>query len=119
MKTTALVLALLLASLPAFATQGLDGKWTGSIDTPNGPVQLTYEFKSNGKTFTGSTVGPDGMPIPLENGKIDGNTISFSLTLNFGQPTTFNYTGVLAGEELTLHSEFMGQPFDFKLRKAN
>ena len=118
MKTRALVLALLLASFPAFAAPRLDGKWTGSIDTPNGPVQLTYEFKSDGTTFTGSTFGPDGMPIALENGKIDGDTISFSLTLDFGQPPTFNYTGVLAGEELTLHSEFMGQPFEFKLRKA-
>jgi hypothetical protein len=113
-----LACALLLASSSAFAA-GVDGKWTGSIDSPNGPVQVTYVFKAEGMKLTGTTTGPDGNVITLKNGKIEGNKISFSLDLDFGGgPTTFDYTGVVETDQLKLHSEFMGQPIDFTLKKT-
>ena len=116
-RTLALA-ALLLASAPAFAGVA-DGKWTGSIDTPNGAFPVSYEFKSDGNKVTGTTLGMDGMPIPLKNVKVDGNKISFSLDVDFGQgPTTFNYTGVISGGEMKLHSEFMGMPIDFSVKKT-
>ncbi len=111
-------LALLLVSSVAFAG-GIDGKWTGSIDSPNGPVQVNYEFKSEGAKVTGTTMGPDGSTLALKNVKVDGDKISFSLDLDFGQgPTTFNYTGVIQAGQMKLHSEFMGMPIDFTLKKA-
>jgi hypothetical protein len=119
MNIRILTLTLLLASPAAFAA-GVDGKWTGSIDTPNGPVQVNYEFKSAGKTVTGTTTGQDGSTLPLKNVKVDGDKISFSLDLDFGQgPTTFNYTGTIEAGLMKLHSEFMGQAIDFTLKKAS
>ena len=116
--TRALACGLLLVTLPAFA-DNVDGKWTGSLDTPNGPVQVNYTFLAKGSTLTGSSTGPDGMTLPIQNGKIMGSKISFSLTLDFGQgPVTFNYTGEVSPSELKLHSDFMGQPIDFALKKA-
>ena len=118
MNIRTLALALLLAATPAFAAE-VDGKWTGSIDTPNGPVQVNYTFKAEGDTLTGSSTGPDGTSIPIKDGKIAGKKMSFSLTLDFGAgPTTFNYTGELAGPELKLHTSFMDMPIDFTLKKA-
>lgn len=118
MKRRALACALLLATFPAFAAD-VDGNWTGSIDTPNGAVQVSYMFKADGATLTGSSTGPDGNSVMLKNGKVDGDHIYFSLDINFGaDPTTFNYTGVLAGGEIKLHTEFMGQGIDFTLKKA-
>jgi hypothetical protein len=116
-KIRALALGLLLASASAFAAD-VDGKWTGSIDTPNGPVEINYTFKAEGATLTGATATPGG-DIPIKDGKINGNKVSFSLTLDFGQgPTTFNYTGEVSPKEMKLHSEFMGMPIDFTLKKA-
>ena len=90
-----------------------------SIDTPNGAFPVSYEFKSVGNTVTGTTLGMDGMPIPLKNVKLEGNKLSFSLDLDFGQgPTTFNYTGVVSGGEIKIHSEFMGMPIDFSVKKT-
>jgi hypothetical protein len=118
MRIRILAGALLLASTAAFAAN-VDGKWTGSIDSPNGPVQISYVFKADGMKLTGTTMGLDGSTLALKNGKIDGDKISFSLDLDFGQgPTTFNYTGVVQGNQIKVHSEFMGQPFDFTLNKA-
>ena len=118
MKIRTLALVLLLASVPAFASP-FDGKWAGSVDTPNGPFPVSYEFKSAGNKVTGTTLGMDGMPLPLKNVKVDGNKISFSLDIDFGQgPTTFNYTGVISGGEMKIHSEFMGMPIDFSVKKT-
>ena len=118
MNVRTLALALLLVSAPAFASQ-FDGKWTGSIDTPNGSFPVNYEFKSDGNNVTGTTTGMDGSPVPLKNVKVDGNKISFTLELDFGQgPVTFNYTGVFSGGAIKIHSEFMGQPIDFSVKKT-
>jgi hypothetical protein len=120
MRTTGLIALLAMLSAPAFAGN-IDGKWTGSIDTPNGPVQLTYVFASKGTELTGTAAGPDGNATPLEHGKIEGDKVSFSLTFNFGQPMTFAYTGTLSGKQLKLHSDMGGgiPPIDFTLTKAN
>jgi hypothetical protein len=118
MSIRPLAFALLLAASPAFAAD-VDGKWTTTLDTPNGPIQINYVFKAQGAKLSGSSIGPDGNPIQIENGKVDGSKISFSLTLDLGQgPATFNYTGQVAPGEIKLHSEFNGMPFDFTLTKA-
>jgi hypothetical protein len=118
MNIRVLALGLLLAASPAFAAD-VDGKWTGSIDAGNGPVEVNYTFKADGTTLTGTTTGPDGTALPLKNGSITGNQIAFSLDLDFGQgPTTFKYTGVVSPTEIKLHTEFMGMPFDFTVKKA-
>lgn len=112
-----LAVALLLAA-PIFAAD-IDGKWTGSIDAGGGPMQLVYNFKADGATLTGSTIGPDGMEVKLSDGKIDGNNISFNLTLDFGgQSITMAGKGVLSGSDLKLVLDFMGMPFEIVLKKA-
>ena len=112
-----LTVALLLAA-PIFAAD-IDGKWTGTIDGGAGPMQLVYNFKADGATLTGSTTGPDGMEIKISDGKIDGNDISFKLTLDFGgQSVTMAGKGVLSGSDLKMTLDFMGMPFEFVLKKA-
>jgi hypothetical protein len=117
-KLSTLALGLLFAASPAFAAE-IDGKWTGSLDTPNGPVAVAYTFKADGATLTGSTETPDGMSLPISAGKIEGNKISFDFTVDFGGgPTTFKYTGELVGPDLKLQSSFMDMPFEFTLKKS-
>ena len=118
MRLKSLALALLLAAAPAFAAD-IDGKWTGSIDTPGGAIAIAYTFKAEGAALTGSSLGPDGSALPIKNGKVDGNKISFAQDLDFGQgPVTFNYTGVVSPTQLKLHSSFMDMPIDFTLKKG-
>ena len=118
MKLKTLGITLLLAAAPAFAAD-VDGKWAGSLETPGGTLPISYVFKSDGAKLTGSTATPDGGQIEIKNGKVEGNKISFSLEVDFGQgPTTFNYTGVVSPTEIKLHSSFMDMPIDFALKKA-
>ena len=36
------------------------GKWVGSVDTPNGPLELTFEFKAEGEALSGSVTSAMG-----------------------------------------------------------
>jgi hypothetical protein len=118
MKIGILALGLLLATTSAIAAD-IDGKWVGSIDSPQGAMAITYTFKSEGTTLTGSTAGPDGTPLAIKDGKVDGNKVSFTLTLDFGQgPTTFVYTGEVSATDLKLHTKFMDMPIDMALKKG-
>ncbi len=118
MNIRALALGLLLVATPAFAAD-IDGKWTGTVDSPGGAVAINYTFKAEGDTLTGSTSGPDGTALTIKDGKIAGNKVSFTLTLDFGAgPTTFKYTGEVSATELKLHTSFMDMPIDMALKKA-
>jgi hypothetical protein len=119
LRNCLLVLALILVAGMAFAAP-IDGKWAGELPGMDGtPMKLSYTFKSDGATFTGTTAGPDGKEIAIKDGKIDGNNITFSVTLDFGgQEMKMEYKGVLSGDTLKMTLDMMGQPMEFTLKKA-
>ena len=105
----------------------IDGTWTGTIQGPDGGqgFPISYTFKADGATLTGSMPGmpgPDGTPakpVPIKDGKINGNNISFSVVFDMmGQETKMDYKGVLSGDTLKITGEMMGNPFEFTLKKA-
>ena len=75
-----LVLAASLAVSISHA-QDIDGKWKGEMQSPNGPMELTFAFKTSGDSLTGTVVGPMG-EIPITNGKVGSNTFTFDVNLN-------------------------------------
>src|SRR6185295_3922903 len=109
---------LLIAAVPAFAAD-VDGKWTGSIAGPAGDFQLTFTFKADGTTLTGSTTGMDGAEVPIKDGKVDGNNISFTVSFDFGgMPLTISYKGLVEKDQIKMSGEAFGMPFEFTLKKA-
>ena len=113
-----MMLALTFAATPARAAD-VDGKWAGTIETPMGSFQVAFTFKADGATLTGTQTGMDGMEIPIKNGKIDGDKISFVVTLDFGgMAFDLNYTGVVKPDELALTIDVMGMPMALTVRKA-
>ena len=119
MKIAALTLGFLLIAGLAIAA-GIDGKWTGSVPGMGGdPMTINYTFKANGNVLTGSTTGMDGKDVPIKDGKIDGNNVSFSVTFDFGgQEMKMEYKGVLSGDQLKLTFDMMGQPSEILLKRA-
>jgi hypothetical protein len=113
-----MLVGLVLVSAPARAAD-VDGKWKGSLDTPMGAVEVGFNFKADGATLNGSTSGPDGAEVAIKNGKIDGDKISFVVSLDFGgMPFDLNYTGVVTKDNLALTIDFMGMPMSFTVKKA-
>lgn len=120
MKNAGTILLVMLIALPLLAAvDGVDGKWSGAVATPNGDLPVGFDFKADGPTLTGSMIGPDGSPAPIANGKIDGNNLTFSVDLNFnGNTLSLSYKGVLDGEQIKMTSEFQGQIFEFVVKKV-
>jgi opacity protein-like surface antigen len=111
-------LALMLVAAPARAAD-VDGKWTGSLDTPMGAVEVGFNFKADGTTLSGTTTGPDGSELAIKNGKIDGDKITFLVSIDFGgMALDLNYTGVVKPDQIAFELDVMGMPFSFAVKKA-
>ncbi len=117
-KYVVMFLLMLLTAAPAFAAD-VDGKWSGSISTPNGDVMVAFDLKADGATLTGTTTGPDGASLPIKNGKIEGTKISFLVSIDLGgMPLDLNYTGIVSPVEIKMTIDFAGMPFEFTVKKV-
>jgi hypothetical protein len=115
--TTALVLTFTLVAAPAFAAD-VDGKWAGTISTPGGDFPVAFEFKADGTTLTGTTMSPDGMSINIKDGKIDGDKVTFGVTLDFGgMALDIAYSGVVTPTEMKMKADVAGMALDFVVKK--
>lgn len=117
MKYTVLAIAVLLAATCAFGAD-VDGKWAGTI--PGMDIPVSYTFKAEGTTLTGTSSGPDNATIPIKDGKINGNNISFNVTIDMGgQEMKLEYKGVVSADGIKLTFDMMGQSTEIPLKKAN
>ncbi len=103
MKYSSLVLAVFLVVLfltPVSAAD-VNGKWLAEFSTPDGQTrQNTFTFQASGETLTGTVATTRG-ENKIEEGKIVGDDISFSVTRNFnGNDMKFVYKGKVAGDEI-------------------
>jgi hypothetical protein len=114
----AVMFVLMLVAAPARAAD-VDGKWTGSLDTPMGAIEVGFNFKADGATLNGTMTGMDGAELAIKNGKVDGNKISFVVSIDFGgMAFDLNYTGVVSPDSLAMTLDFMGMPMSFTVKKA-
>lgn len=114
----AMVLGLFMLATPALAHDA-DGKWEGTVDTPMGAIPVGFEFKTDGAGLTGTSLGPDGAGIPIKNGKVEGDKVSFTVDLDFGgMAMTLNYVGTASPDTIAFTGDFMGMPFEFTVTKA-
>ncbi len=78
----------------------ISGKWTSK--SSQGP-QWTFTFQSEGSKLTGTMVGSDGKERPLNEGKLEGDDLSFSVDSEWqGEPVKLLMKGKISGEEIEL-----------------
>jgi hypothetical protein len=84
-----------------------------------GAVEVGFNLKADGTTLSGTTTGPDGSEIAIKNGKVEGDKVSFLVSIDFGGMTLdLNYTGVVKPDEIAFTLDVMGMPFTFAVKKA-
>jgi hypothetical protein len=93
----------LICVLAAFAltlsAADVTGTWKGTAQTPNGSAERTFVFKTDGNKLTGETSSNMFGKSAIEDGKIDGDNISFNLKVNIqGTEGTVEYRGKVEGE---------------------
>jgi hypothetical protein len=97
-----------LTAASAFAAD-VTGAWTGKMAGPNGDgFQITFTFKVDGAKLTGSVTGPQGDPMEISEGKIDGDKLSFNVSFN---GMTIKHEGVLTGDTIKLTTKSEGGDF--------
>ena len=92
----------------AFAAD-VTGKWTAEMRGRQGNTQeVTFNFKADGDKLTGSMTTPRG-EIDIQDGKIDGDNISFNQTFERGgNSMTFVYKGQVKGDTIEFTREMQG-----------
>jgi hypothetical protein len=116
MRLCVFTFVLLLVAGIAYGAD-IDGKWTGELDMGGQKIPVSYTFKAEGAVLTGSTPIME-QELKIQNGKINGNNISFSIVMNMGEEMKIDYKGVLAGGVLKLSFDMMGQTTEIQLKKA-
>jgi len=118
MRIALSLLVLMVMCVTAYAAD-VDGTWTGTVSGPMGDFPVSFTFKADGTKLTGSTLGFDGMPVPIQDGKIDGNTITFTVTFDFGgMPFPLSYKGIVSSDQIKMTADAFGMPTEFELKKS-
>jgi len=94
------ILFLLLAAMTAFAAD-VTGKWVAQVPGRNGQTrEVTFNLKVDGASLTGTVSGRGG-DNPIADGKVDGDNISFTQTLEYnGNSVKLIYKGKISGDEI-------------------
>ena len=103
----ALVFTALFASVLLAAD--VTGTWKGTAETQFGKVERTFVFKVDGNKLTGETTSNMFGKSTIEDGKIDGDNLSFTITINFqGNEAKANYKGKVTGDTIKFTVEIPG-----------
>jgi hypothetical protein len=112
----ALVLSLTAAT--AFAAD-VTGTWSAEMKTPDGnSFPLTFTFKQDGISLTGTVQGPQGDPIAISNGKVDGDKFTFDVSFN---GMTIHHDCAVNGDEIKMTTKSDSGDFpgmEMTLKKA-
>ncbi|KAA6460317.1 hypothetical protein DYQ86_14875 [Acidobacteria bacterium AB60] len=104
-----LLVVFLTPSTTAFAATDVTGTWTTQVFTPSGNVTVLVHLKQIGDRLTGQIeASAADEPIPISNGRITGDKLSFDASLN---GLTLSQVGTVSGDQIKLtatatHGEF-------------
>lgn len=117
MKKLMTMLALTAAACMTMLGADVTGKWMSEATGKGGPQ--TYTLKQDGGALTGTVQGGRGGPIEIQNGKVDGDKVSFDVTRagRDGNSMTIHYTGTVADGTMTLSFDMGGNTRELKLTK--
>jgi len=129
-KILAMVVVVLGIAMATAVAADVTGKWTSEREGRGGETMTTnWTFKAEGTTLTGTMGGPMG-DNDIEEGKIDGDNISFVVKMEFGgNAMTMKYKGTVVGDEIKMTMEMeggmggpggkgAGKPFEMILKRA-
>ena len=112
-----------LMMLFAFTASAADisGNWKGTAETPNGAIERTFVFKVDGNKLTGETTSSRFGKSTIEDGKVDGDDVSFTLTVNVqGTEGKVIYKGKVDGDTIKFKVEVqaVGQTLEMTARRV-
>ncbi len=97
------------------AGASLSGEWVITIPGPNQePIDMPFLLKQDGNTVTGAFDRPDGRKLEIQNGRVDGQTVRWTMKRDRpgGSSMTYEMTGTVDGAAMTgkATTEMEGNP---------
>src|SRR5436190_18415822 len=97
MRNRLFLLSCLVLGLASFgwSQAKVDGKWTAEVPGGRGGAQtMTFNFKTDGAKLTGTATAGQAGEAPIQDGKVEGDTITFKQVLSFnGNNVEITYSG--------------------------
>jgi hypothetical protein len=76
-----------------------DGNWNLVVSTPMGERHGSLSLKTEGTTVKGSQMA-DGNSTEIFDGTVNGNKISWKVSITDPMPMTLEFTGTVDGDEI-------------------
>lgn len=109
----------ILSTQPLFAATNLTGTWTGELKLDDGSTHpLTFHLKQDADKLTGTIEGPTDEPLTIDNGKVDGEKITFDVTYN---GMVIHHEGKVHDDEIDVSNKTEGDqmaPMQFTLKRS-
>jgi hypothetical protein len=77
----------------------IDGKWNVTVQSPMGAQKSVFSFNAAGSVLNGTQSSPQG-DIPITNGSIEGDAVSWAIAIKTPMPMTLSFSGKLSGDTL-------------------
>jgi len=77
----------------------VDGSWDTVTKSPMGEQKATLTIQSSGDTFTGTYAGAMGT-TDIKNGKIDGDTLTWTLDITVPMPMKLTGKATVTGDSI-------------------
>ena len=93
------------------AAQDVDvtGDWEITSESPRGAQVIPITFAQEGTTVTGSVVDAVRSAVEIQDGKIEGNTLTFKIVMSFGERSMEQvYTATVTGDTMEGTIEMVG-----------
>jgi enterochelin esterase-like enzyme len=88
--------------LQAAGAADITGQWHAEFDSRRGKQKIQFEFKADGGKLTGKTLsqaGGETRELEIQEGKLEGDALSFVQVLNFqGNEMRVTYTGTVGAD---------------------
>lgn len=78
----------------------VDGAWDCVIKSPLGDQKSVLTVASSGESFSGTMSGAMGS-IEVEDGKIDGDKLSWKMNIKVPMPMTLDCSATVDGDSIT------------------
>src|ERR1051326_3836068 len=124
MRKLTLTALLGIFTIAAYAAD-VTGTWTAQVPGRGGNMQTnTIVLKQDGMKVTGTLDGGRGGPVEIQNGKVEGDTVTFTVVRNFnGNEIKQNFKGAISGGEIKFSRTMEGgqgggQPVEFTAKKS-
>jgi hypothetical protein len=118
MKRSIMLFVLFAITLSA---ADITGTWKASATAKigGGTIKRTFFFKQDGTKLTGKTTSDQWPTSAIENGRIEGDTLSFTVVVDVGfGKVKVSFTGKVQGDVISMTAVADGNPFDFIAKRA-